>query len=70
MLSRGGASQRTLPFGALGKQVRENTVSAGAGYLLAKGLANLDIGVQRAQRSAGGARESAWLWTFGFAISP
>lgn len=67
---RVGASQRTLPFGALGTQVRENTLSAGAGYLLARGLANLDVGVQRQSRSAGAGRESAWLWTFGFAISP
>jgi hypothetical protein len=67
---RVGASQRTLPFGALGSQVKEHTLSAGAGYVLAKGLANLDIGMQHQQRSAGAGRESAWLWTFGFAISP
>lgn len=65
-----GASQRTLPFGALGSAVKENTFSAGVGYLLAKGLANLDIGMQHQRRSAGAARENAWVWTFGLAISP
>jgi hypothetical protein len=59
-----------LPFGALGSQVKESTFSAGVGYLLAKGLANLDIGMQHQQRSAGAARERAWVWTFGLAISP
>jgi hypothetical protein len=65
-----GLAHRTLPFESLGKTVGETTVSGGLGYALAHGAANLDLGIQRAHRSAGSATENAWLWTFGLIILP
>lgn len=67
---RAGVAHRTLPFSALGSQVSETLVTAGLGYTLARGAANVDFAVQHAARSAGAGRETAWLWTLGFAITP
>jgi hypothetical protein len=63
-----GGFRRTLPFDALGNEVRETGFSGGAGFALAFG--NIDMSLQRAIRSAGFARERAWLLTIGIAISP
>lgn len=63
-----GGFRRTLPFDALGNEARETAFSAGAGFALAFG--NIDLALQRAIRSAGSARERAWLLTIGIAISP
>jgi hypothetical protein len=63
-----GGFRRTLPFDALGSEARENGFSAGAGFALAFG--NVDLSLQRAIRTAGSARERAWLLSIGLAISP
>jgi hypothetical protein len=70
VLLRLGVSRRTLPFDALGDQVHETTFSFGTGLIIAKGLGNFDLAVQRAGRSAGGITERSWIVTFGLAIRP
>jgi hypothetical protein len=66
--------RRTSEAGVAGVfDVREVTVSGGLGLLLAANRAMLDLGVQRASRSASGAGdldESAWTVSVGLRIRP
>jgi hypothetical protein len=66
---RAGAALRELPF-ALGEQAREVAFSLGAGLPLAANRATLDLTGQRARRTAGDARESAWLFSVGLTVRP
>jgi hypothetical protein len=65
-----GARQRTLPFDIGTQAISERSFAGGVGYPLSLGRASLNLGVQRASRSGGGARETAWLTNFGLAIVP
>ena len=79
---RAGARRRDLPFGgrrvngAGGTEtfdVREVAFSGGLGFLLAANRATLDVGVQRAARTASGADdldESAWTMSVGLRVRP
>lgn len=67
---RAGFRTRTLPFTALSNEVSERAFSFGAGIPLARGRAQIDLGAQRASRSAGSADERAWLVSLGFGIRP
>ncbi len=67
---RAGLRQRTLPFDLGTSEVRERSFGFGVGYPLALGRASVNMAVQRALRSGGGARENAWLFSFGLAIVP
>jgi hypothetical protein len=79
---RAGVRVRDLPFsvrrpGAADGfdtfEVREVAFSGGLGFLLAANRAMLDLGVQRASRSASGAGdldESAWTVSVGLRIRP
>ena len=69
---RGGLRYRHLPFGAGDAQVRELAVAGGLGIPVARGRGGLDIGVQRAARSANGidARETAWTLSVGLTVRP
>jgi hypothetical protein len=72
MALRLGFAQRDLPFTALGQTVQERLFSIGGGFKLelGSGLANVDIALQRANRTAPSAKEHAWFLTFGLAITP
>lgn len=67
---RVGAQWRELPFSALGEQPRETALSGGLGMPLARGRVSLDFGVQRASRTAGEARETAWTYGLGLTVRP
>jgi hypothetical protein len=68
---RGGMRWRTLPFGLPTSAVKENSFSLGAGTLLARGRAALDIAGIRASRTAtGNVSESAWTVSFGVTVRP
>jgi hypothetical protein len=66
-----GVRRRTLPFGAVGAEVRETSVAFGAGLTLAGGRAVADLGLSRASRSAAGdARERATTFSIGLTVRP
>jgi hypothetical protein len=69
---RGGARWRTLPFGTSTSDVTERSYSIGAGTLLARGRAALDVTGIRATRDASGttASESAWTLSVGVTVRP
>lgn len=67
---RFGAQWRDLPFAALDQQPHERAISGGFGVPLARGRVALDFGVQRASRSAGEARETAWTYGLGLTVRP
>lgn len=67
---RAGARTRTLPFDLGTSKVSESSYSFGVGYPLALGRASVNMAAQRVLRSGGGARENAWLFSFGLAIVP
>lgn len=69
---RAGARWRTLPFGVASSDVRERSYSLGAGTLLARGRAALDVAGIRSAREASGsaARESAWTLSIGVTVRP
>jgi hypothetical protein len=67
---RAGLRWRTLPFGVAGAEAREMAFAGGTGLSIAKGRATIDIALQRAARSAGAARETAWTLGFGLSIRP
>jgi hypothetical protein len=68
---RVGGRWRDLPFPADGARVREGSLSAGLGILLAQGHAALDLGAIRASRTAGaGISESAWTLSIGLTVRP
>ncbi len=70
---RAGARWRTLPFGLPASSVDEKSYSIGAGTLLARGRAALDIAGIRATRTAKTASnlsESAWTLSVGVTVRP
>jgi hypothetical protein len=70
---RAGARWRTLPFGLPTSSVDEKSYSFGAGTLLARGRAALDIAGIRATRTATTASnisESAWTLSVGITVRP
>lgn len=69
-IARLGLRDRQLPFGLLGEQIGERSVSAGLGVPLGRSRGQFDLAVQRAARSAAGVNERAWLISIGFGIRP
>ncbi len=68
---RAGARWRTLPFGVGTSDVTERSVSFGAGTLLARGRAAIDLAGIRATRDAGlTTTESAWTLSVGLTVRP
>jgi hypothetical protein len=68
---RAGGRWRTLPFGVGTSEVRERSLSIGAGTFLARGRAALDVAGIRATRDAGLAvSESAWTLSVGITVRP
>lgn len=65
-----GYRNRTLPFGADGDRVGERAFTGGVGIPLSRGRSQLDLALQRASRSGGGATEKAWLLSLGLGIRP
>ena len=81
IMLRGGARWRTLPFAvtpgggdasAGAREVRERSLSFGAGTALARGRAAVDVGVVRATRDAAGLAvdERAWILSVGLSVRP
>lgn len=68
---RAGYRERTLPFTVSDTEVRERTISLGAGLPISGGRSRIDFGVQRANRgSVGGISERAWIFSAGFMVRP
>jgi hypothetical protein len=65
-----GVSRRVLPFDANTGIVHESMFSFGAGMSVSSGRGNIDLALQRANRTAGTATERAWLLSLGLAITP
>jgi hypothetical protein len=80
LMLRAGVRWRTLPFAATPvdggitgppRNVRERSLSAGAGTTLARGRASVDFGVIRASRDAGlSVDERAWILSIGMSVRP
>jgi hypothetical protein len=70
MQFRVGARSRVLPFGWNGHAVKETALAAGGQVPLARGWAAIDVGVQRATRTAGGIRERATMLSVGITVRP
>jgi opacity protein-like surface antigen len=68
---RAGAAWRELPFPVPGSgEASEFSLAVGAGVPLAFNRASLDLGAQRARRSAGAARETGWMFSIGLTVRP
>ena len=69
---RAGGRWRTLPFGVGATPVRERSLSIGAGTLIARGRAALDVAGIRARRDATGidVQETAWTLSVGITVRP
>jgi hypothetical protein len=68
---RGGMRWRTLPFGLPASPVKENSISLGAGTVVARGRAAFDLAAIRASRTAtGNVSESAWTMSLGVTVRP
>jgi len=68
---RGGARWRTLPFGTSTSSVSEKSYSLGAGTLLARGRAALDVAGIRSTRAAGpNLSETAFTLSIGVTVRP
>jgi hypothetical protein len=69
---RAGGRWRTLPFGVGTTPVRERSLSLGAGTLIARGRAALDVAGIRATRDETGvdAKETAWTLSVGITVRP
>jgi opacity protein-like surface antigen len=68
---RAGAAWRELPFAVTGQgDATELAFSFGAGVPLAYNRATVDLGAQRARRTAGDARETGWLLSVGLSVRP
>lgn len=73
-----GGFQRGLPFGVAGADVRETGFAGGVGIPLGGGRALVDLGLQRAARSArggnatalAGLQERAWTLSVGATVRP
>ena len=67
---RVGARWRELPFATLGEQPTEQGFSGGLGFSLGGNRALVDLSLERARRSAGQARETAWIFGAGLTVRP
>ncbi|HEX7981176.1 MAG TPA: hypothetical protein VF461_21385 [Gemmatimonadaceae bacterium] len=71
---RAGGRWRTLPFGLVNSQIKENTYNFGTGTLLAQGRLGVDFAAIRAVRTPVNNvvpfRESAWTMSFGVTVRP
>ncbi|MBA3670858.1 MAG: hypothetical protein H0W68_02385 [Gemmatimonadaceae bacterium] len=68
---RAGARARTLPFGTSLSSVRERSLSFGAGSLLARGRAALDVtGIRATREATGSIGEAAWTMSIGLTVRP
>jgi hypothetical protein len=69
---RAGARWRTLPFDVGTTEVKEKSYSIGAGTLIARGRAAVDIAGIHATRDAAGvaAKEAAWTLSVGITVRP
>jgi len=67
---RAGGRWRDLPFATLGEQPSEQALTAGLGIAFASNRALLDLAVERARRTAGEARETAWVLGVGLTVRP
>ncbi len=65
-----GFRDRDLPFGAVGEQVSERSVSGGLSMPLARGRAQVDFALQRSARRAAGVTERSWFLGVGLGIRP
>lgn len=71
LMLRTGVRWRTLPFKADGHTVEELSLAAGAGTMIARDRATIDVSVQRAMRDAPvGAKENGWLVGIGLSVRP
>jgi hypothetical protein len=70
IMLRAGARWRELPFGVGATKATEIEVGGGLGFQLPFERATADIGMRRAARSAGDARESAWTLSLGVSVRP
>jgi hypothetical protein len=70
-LIRLGVQQRTLPFSTTGSSIKELSIGGGMGFELSPRLANLDIGLEHANRTgSAGISEHAYILSFGLRITP
>jgi opacity protein-like surface antigen len=70
-LVRIGVRQRTLPFSTTGSSIKELSFGGGFGIELAPRRANLDLGLQRANRTgSAGITEHAYILSFGLRVVP
>ncbi|MDB4912864.1 MAG: hypothetical protein JWM95_508 [Gemmatimonadetes bacterium] len=68
---RAGARWRTLPFGTATSSVSEKSFSFGAGTLMSRGRAALDMAAIRATRNAGASMsETSWTLSIGVTVRP
>lgn len=67
---RAGVRSRDLPFDAAGENVKEHSISAGLGSGWAGGHVITDFALSRADRSAAGATEKAWIISIGLTVRP
>lgn len=65
-----GARWRDLPFGVAGEQPTELSATGGLGFVLGGGRALLDFSAERARRTAGDAKETAWVFGAGLTVRP
>ena len=66
---RAGARRRTLPYLVGDERVRETAFTGGTGVPLARGLAQLDLFIERAARTAGDVDAKERSWTFGLGLT-
>jgi hypothetical protein len=67
---RGGIRSRGLPVAYGAAAVNETSISGGLGFPIASGRSQVDLGIVRANRSAAGISEKAWLVSIGVGIRP
>ncbi|HEU4632274.1 MAG TPA: hypothetical protein VFS08_21160 [Gemmatimonadaceae bacterium] len=65
-----GARWRDLPFGVAGEQPSEIAATGGLGFVLGGGRVLLDLSAERARRTAGDAKETAWVFGAGLTLRP
>ena len=70
IMLRAGARWRELPFGVGATKATEFEVGGGLGFQFPFERASADVGIRRASRSAGDARESAWTLSLGVSVRP
>jgi hypothetical protein len=67
---RGGYRSRGLPVAYGTSSVNETSFSGGVGVPIAGGRGQVDLGIVRANRSAAGISEKAWLVSIGVGVRP